>query len=345
MVKFRNLQQKSSNGPWYVALSTIVCSAIWLDYWGYSAAQYRDPGAWLQLIHGQGAAPEQYRIGVLWVSFRMSHFFHVAMRHAFTGIDLVTCALAVFVLYRLLQSELEEAGVSRAERLFCNAGFAALTAFFLSWIEWYQRPETLPSLFFVAATLGLVARPPKGRAGRLCAAFFMIVLAAAQGWVRADVACLMHAGIILACFLPGRPGFAQGRWQQAIVSAMAALAAGATQLYIMHCLYPHAVYGKTRVMQVFSNLSTPTEYAPFLLFMLPVAVLWVAAARDFSTISTAGRMMVLSSALYFLAWFAVGRIEEVRIFLPFAMALSPWMLIRTLKYLDLNVPAEEGFSG
>ena len=65
------------------------------------------------------------------------------------------------------------------------------------------------------------------------------------------------------------------------------------------------------------------SYIPFFLFLVPFG--WTAAVlmrRCYRT-EPAGIGMFTAAVIFFGMWVTVGRIREVRIFLPFALALAP----------------------
>ena len=110
---------------------------------------------------------------------------------------------------------------------------------------------------------------------------------------------------------------------QAATSAAAVLVAGGIQFTLMHVAYPHAGYGTTRVFELRQNLAQPLGMAPFVLFLLPWGWLVTTLARRRARAEAPGVALVAASAIYMVLWFVVGRIEEVRIFIPFAVALIP----------------------
>jgi hypothetical protein len=207
--------------------------------------------------------------------------------------------------------------------------------FYLNWLEWYQRPETLASGAFLVATLFLATHKLRFKGGRLLAVFLMLALAAWQGCVRADVGATLHLGILLVLALGRRDdvdGFAVGRWTQAGISLAALLIVAAIQVYIMRILYPQATYGGTPVIEARLNLGI-MRLIPFVLFMTPVAVTWAMLVRHYGKADTGARVMMAASAIYLVVWFGVGSIAEERIFLPFALALAPWTSIYCADFL------------
>jgi hypothetical protein len=87
--------------------------------------------------------------------------------------------------------------------------------------------------------------------------------------------------------------------------------------------YPQANYGNTAVLQLFLNMKSVQSYIPFFLFLVPFG--WTAAVlmrRRYQTES--GGIGMFTAAVIFLGmWVTVGRMREVRIFLPFVLALAP----------------------
>jgi hypothetical protein len=163
------------------------------------------------------------------------------------------------------------------------------------------------------------------------------VLAVVQGFVRADVAFALHLGILLVCLTPLGRGFALSRGLQAGTSAVAMLIVLGVQLWLMRQAFPQANYGSTPIFQLITNLSSPVGWIPFALFMGPFAwTVWMAGRRKFQM--EAGGVAVLVGALIFLGmWLMVGRVQEVRIFLPFALALTPLTIeIAMQRFLHTN---------
>jgi hypothetical protein len=311
---------------WQALLLFVVCGPVYLDYWSYSLNEKAHPRAWATFFSGRADAPEQYRIGIpLFARFTEEHL-HIGMRHGFAALDLLAVWVAVLLLYRLLRRSLNGAGAGRTEQLLAKTFLISLILFYLVWIEWYQRPETLPTAAFVISTLFLATNKPKIRFGRFLAALAMIVLAAVEGTIRADAAAMIHFGILLVCIFSRRESdhqFALGRLPQACVSGLAIAIACGVELYIARHLYPHATYGATPVVQARLNFSLE-RLIPFALFMAPVIMTWVLLLRRRAEPGTGGWIILIASISYLALWSVVGSLAEERIFLPFALALSPW---------------------
>jgi len=307
-----------------VLLSAIVLSTGYLDYWAYSQAFYKEPNIWMDVVSGTGNAPGQYRIGVIDTAYFLARHLHVGMRHTLALLDVISGLIAVFALFLVLQRSAVYRKASVATQWFGAASFIILVQFYLAWLLWYQRPETLPTAAILALALLLLAvkSPLPEGGGTVGTIIGLLLLAAAQGFVRADVAFALHLGILLVCLTGTGKGFALPRGVQAGTSLVAMVLVLGIQYDLMK-VYPQANYGDTRVVQLFFNLKSPSAYAPFLLFLLPTG--WTAAMlrRRRYQAESASIGMFTAAVIFLGMWVVVGKIGEVRIFLPFALALAP----------------------
>src|ERR1700761_1138375 len=304
-----------------ILLALIVLSAVYLDYWSYSQTFHAQPGIWMDVVTGTANAPNQYRVGVIDTAYFLAQHTHLGLRHMLAVLDVIAGFIAVFTLFFVLRRSKVYREAGSAQQWFGAAGFLVLVQFYLAWLLWYQRPETLPTAAILALELLLLAVPLRG--GVVTAVAGLLVLAVVQGFVRADVAFALHLGILLVCLTPLGRGFALSRSLQAGTSAGAMLIVVGIQFWLMRRAFPQANYGSTPVFQLITNLSSPVGWIPFVLFMGPfVWTVWMVGRRRCRM--EAGGVAVLVGALIFLGmWMVVGRVEEVRIFLPFALALAP----------------------
>ena len=310
-----------------VLLTAIVLSTGYLDYWAYSQAFYKEPNIWMDVVWGTGSAPSQYRIGVVDTAYFLAQHLHAGMRHTLALLDVISGMIAVFALFRVLEGSAVYRRASQGTQWFGAASFIVLVQFYLAWLLWYQRPETLPTAAILALALLLVAGSPGleggsaiGMAGTVLG---LLLLAVAQGFVRADVAFALHLGILLVCLTKAGKGFALPRGVQAGTSMVAMLLAVGIQYWLMKKVYPQANYGDTPVLQFFLNLKSPQAYAPFLLFLLPAGWTGVMLSRRRYEVESADLGMFTAAVIFLGMWVVVGKIAEVRIFMPFALALAP----------------------
>lgn len=330
---------RSPNKVARVLLGFVVGSTIFADYWEYSRAYHANPDWWGDVLRGTADAPQQYRIGVPWVADLLRRFMHIGLRHGFTLIDLFCAVVAMYLLFSLFERSRVYRGADETARWFGAAAFVFLAQFYFAWITWYQRPETMASMAVLAATVWLltVRVPLKGVGGTVATAGGMLALAGMQGFIRPDVIFAVHLGILVTCLTRVGGEFSLGRGVQAATSAAAVLTAGGIQVYLMHVVYPHAGYGATRVFELRQNFTTPLEWVPFVLFMLPWGWLVAALARRRVHADAPSRALVVGSGIYVAMWLVVGRMEEVRIFLPFAVALIPLTCACAMqRFVDVN---------
>ncbi len=120
----------------------------------------------------------------------------------------------------------------------------------------------------------------------------------------------------------GGRGFLVNRISLLAASVLSGALATAMLYLLIHRIFPHANYGDTPVFQLVRNLS-PVQLIPALLFLAPTTYTFSRGSRDGAAGEGQAETLLLSSALYFVSWAIVGRLEEVRIFVPFAFALIP----------------------
>ena len=310
-----------------VLLTAIVLSTGYLDYWAYSQSFYKEPNIWMDVVWGTGSAPSQYRIGVVDTAYFLARHLHAGMRHTLALLDLISGMIAVFALFLVLQRSAVYRRAGVVAQWFGAASFIVLVQFYLAWLLWYQRPETLPTAAILSLALLLVAGSPGGEGesaiGMAGTVLGLLLLGVAQGFVRADVAFALHLGILLVCLTKAGRGFALPRGVQAGTSVVAMLLAVGIQYWLMKKVYPQTSYGDTPVLQFLLNLKSPQAYAPFLLFLLPAGWTGVMLSRRQYEVEPADLGMFTAAVIFLGMWVVVGRIAEVRIFMPFALALAP----------------------
>ena len=307
------------------ALAIITATMLHMDYWGYSQQEHANPEIWRALLRGEGTAPSQYRVGVVRLAYFLTQHSHLAMRHAFEAIDVAASFACVFMLLHLLRRSSWFGEASAQAQLVSLAVFVALVQFQFAWVVFYQRPETLPTAMILASVLLLLSRrfPFAARVSDALTVVLLLALAALQGFMRADVAFALHGGILLFCLSPRSRELSLPRSLQVATSVAGLLVAGGIQIYLMRVAYPHANYGDTPVLQLWGNLGSPGRYVALLLFLPPYFFLATWTFRRWSRVAAPSLALLAGSAIYFCLWIAVGKTDEIRIFLPFSLVLAP----------------------
>lgn len=339
-------------------VTTLLLAASWgtsfRNYSTYRYYEHLNPGAWMSFVKGTGPAPEQYRIGVKFLAWWIMRHAGGGFRHSFALLDTLASTATGLLLYGLLERShfYEQAG--HARQWLASAALLALLFYYLSWLPWFEKAETLPSAGFAAGLLWLWSAPAANvmhsRAHtrhRAWTATGLLLLTFAFALVRADLALLLNLGL---CGVATQGRFSGGlslpRPLAVTVSAACACVAAGTQACLMLVAFPEASYQGVPVFMLRHDFTDLAVVAPFVLFLLPfawtvhaaVTCLRAAGANRPAHIELwkgdgAGLGILLGSLLYLPVWMALGKLDEVRIFLPCALALTPLsakLLLQTL---------------
>lgn len=326
-----------------VMLVAGMMAACYLDFFAYKQGGFDDRHVLEARLLGHSPAPEQYRLGLYAAAQQMVLRLHIAPTMALAVIDGVTGILAMLALFGVLERSAVYARAQRSVQWFGAATFVLLAAWFTGWLLWLQKPETLPAAALVAAMLWLWeaqastiptslrqgARPP----GWLWRAVALVGLNLLLATFRADLACLLNAGI-LAYVLMRREVLSLPRPAALTTAALAALSAGGVQLWLMRVAFPDANYGRVKMWQLWPNVKHGTRWPPFVIFLLPLLWLAVQAVRRGLPKDTAGRAFFAGAVVYAALWVAIGKIDEVRIFLPLALALTPLTVQTAMQHVE-----------
>lgn len=309
------------------------------NYWQYSNVDHYFKGYWLPFVHGTGGAPEQYRIGVKMAAWWLvRHFPSWDFRYGFTLMDIIASTVGVLLIYDLLLRRPVIRRASTAVQWFASAGFALLVCYYIGWVGFFIRPETLPSFGLTACMAWLWTRRADERSHSTLTIFGLLVCAATQAWIRADLPCALNAGMFLVSVTRGERGLSISRRAAVVTSVACVVVAAGIQLYIMRVLYPHARYGSIPVFMVTHDLHQPLTFPPFLIFILPLIWTGVQTWRRWSVVDTGSRGLLLGAAIYFVLWVVLGKLDEVRIFVPFAVALIPVTMELAVRRISFVAP-------
>jgi hypothetical protein len=305
-----------------VMLAAAMLGTCYLDFFRYKAGGFDDPHALEGRLRGLSPAPEQYRMGVYWVAQRVVASLHVAPTMVLALLDGAAGLVALLLLFGVLERTEIYARAERAAQWFGAAAFVLLATWFLGWVLWLQKPETLPATAFVAAMLWLwEPRAATDQIGGWKAAA-LLGLSVGLATFRADAACLLNAGVFVYAATRGeRLGLP--RPAAMLTAALGAITASGMQLWLMRVVYPSASYGRVKMWQLWPNLKHGSRWPPFLVFLLPLGWMVTQGVRRGFPKDAAGRAMLVGAGFYAALWLAIGKIDEVRIFLPFALALAP----------------------
>ena len=309
---------------WVLSVAFLVglCSR---GYGNYNQTLKSAPEIWTKVLAGTADAPEQYRVGVIFAASWMTRLFPLRLSQAFGILDLFGSEVAVLLLYDLLRRSRAFRTASLPLQWFGSAAFLALTFYFLDWTDWYQRVTTLPTACLVAIMLWLWSPSPADSKPlpRWLVAVGFFAVAVAQAFVRADVALAICLGVWIISLTRRTPHLSLPRGFAISVSLATAVAVAAVQIYLMCVRYPHATYGGTRIFMLAADFWRIPEWISFLIFVTPFLWTLSQAFRLRSTLGGANAGFLLAATGYVFLWITLGRLDEVRIFLPFAWALAP----------------------
>jgi hypothetical protein len=304
-----------------VLLLAMMLATCYLDFFGYKRGNFDDPHALDARLTGHVPAPDQYRLGVYVVAHEMVIRLHMRPTMALGILDGLSGLLAAFLAFRLLEESLVYRRASASVQWFGAAAFLLLVSWFAAWLLWLQKPETLPAAALAVLLLWLW-EPRTTDRGRWLRAVALVIVSLALASFREDLACLLNAGVLVFALLR-KDRLSLPRPAAIAVSLLTALAAAGIQLWMMRVAYPHATYAPIKMWQLWPNLKHGSRYPPFAIFLLPLGWMTVAGARRGFARDTAGRAFLIAAAGYLALWLAIGKIDEVRIFFPLALALTP----------------------
>jgi hypothetical protein len=293
-----------------------------LSYWAYSKEYYAFPNAWSELLAGHGTAPAQYRIGVLFVAgflSRLSHG-HIAIRHGITLIDFVFLAIGLPVTLALVSKT--HFFRSKSYAVQCATYFAAilLLLFYLNWTLWYHKPETIANFGSLAVAAALLAG--WRRLPGLLAALGLILISAYLATVRADSGFALNLGILLTMLLPGNVARPSGRSLKAAAGMLGLLTVLSVEYYIKHKMFPDNPFSDP-LFQLVRNLKNPLNLFCVIFALSPYLVVVRLAGKHWSRLEEWERALVVASVVELAFFFVVAKVDEVRVFLPYAMVLLP----------------------
>jgi hypothetical protein len=315
--------RKHAAGPVRYAQTMLAALALWhayIAFWGYRLGGLAGPGAWADLLTGHADAPFQYRMGAVLTAHWLSVALHLKLPLVLAAITAACTVITAWTLLHVLTRTTVYREADTSTQWLGAATLTLLVAWPLGWLQYQLAPETLPAAMCLALMLWLWTPSAAPRILWRVVALMSLTLALAT--LRADLACLVNAGIFLFLLADQRACLALPRRAALLTSALAAIAAAVFQLWLMRVIYPHATYGGVKLFQLWPNLHHASRWPPFILFLIPTA--WLALQlRRHHFADAPSLAFATAAALYFLLWITLGKIDEVRIFVPFALVLAP----------------------
>ena len=303
-------------------LILIIGSYIFLSYWDYSKSFYQNPNEWKDFILGHATAPAQYRIGVVFPAHflsRLSHG-HFAMRHTLSLLDLFFLTIGIVAIFSLISRMQVYRKSLFVEKCMMQLIAVSLLLFYLSWTLWYHKPETIANFGSLAVAVGFTAglyRTPK-----LLSAFGLILIALYLGTIRADSGFAFNLGLLIVALLPEGKNLHLGRVLQICTAIIGLAAVIGAEAYIKYVLYPHNPFSDS-LIQLGTNLISPINLFCVIFALAPYFLIVWLATKSWKNLEVWESVLVIASCIEFVLFFVVARSDEVRLFIPYAMALLP----------------------
>lgn len=262
-------------------------------------------------------APEAYRLAIPALERAINILFHLKdATLSGTAIDFVCGFLTLFLLYTIVVDGLPLAKEAIATRMAALGIFLAVIQFPLSFILALQRMETLPAALFLAVALLSLTKAKTSR-------WWVVLLflaTAIQAFVRADIPFIFGLALmILSCCGSLLEDFGS-RTFNLLLGTGVVLISGSIQLYLQFVLMPHLPYATGSPIVIQYNIKWNILNI-FLLAILPFLLLIVPAVKQRRRLSSVEVLAIGASLLYLPVWFTVGLISEVRIYIPYLLAL------------------------
>ena len=302
----------------------------------YNQTLKETPQVWMDVVRGTASAPEQYRIGIVqsayWLTQHLVWSGHrPRLNWVFGAFDLLGAVSACFLLLGLLESTQTYRKASLAAQWFGSAGFVALALYALDWTFWYQKVGTLPSAGLVALMAWLWSPPandqhPMTPARSVLTVAALLLLVALQSFIRADLALTMCLGVLAANAMGLQQRLSLSRRAAIATSALGMTLSAVVQFYLSKKLYPNANYGGVPIFMLPHDYRQWVLWASCLIFLAPLLWTVTQVLRQRYWGEGASASLLLAALFHLLLWVTMGRLDEVRIFLPMALVTLPLTL-------------------
>ena len=283
------------------------------------------------LFAGTDHAPNQYRIGVAYPVRFLANKLHIDKYYIlFSVVDFTAASLACSILYLTLCSSVFFRGLSSSSQTTVVTLFLLSLAYPFAWVARLQRCETVTTALYLALAFLFLGRVRTSRLWLIPILFLTV----GQAFVRADVPAILGLAVGLFTLTPHAQKLFGSRKAGALYGFSIVVCALAVQAWLKFVLFPHATYPPdTEVIQFFYNFHI-RALASFTIAILPFAFTIFLAVKYSKQLEAIDLLTILASCTYLLLWWTIGAIIEVRIFVPFLLALTP--LTARLMFLALQ---------
>jgi hypothetical protein len=242
------------------------------------------------------------------------HFKDATLAVAMVDFVSIFSALSIFC-YLAVEAPTSFPG-NRSAKLLKLAMFLAFIQLPIGYIYFHQRPETLPATFFIAFALFCLTRANRSPLWML----LLFAETAAQAFMRADVPFIFGVAAVILSLFPRILSDFGSRSATLLRGLGITLIAGGIQAYLAFIRFPDKHYGPEHAVVLHLNLNA-NSLSLLLLSILPFVLIAALVVVHHIRLSSVDALILTASTIYLPIWFTVGLVAEVRIFVPFLLAL------------------------
>ena len=263
---------------------------------------------------------DQYRIGLPFLAHFLEVHTPLEMRQSIPLMQALSYGAGLTALYLLLVTSSLFKSAGRAQRLLASGIFFGVVQLPILWIFPWDRPETLPTMGYLAVITLVILNE---RIALAWACLLAVVLSFGQSLARTDAPLVVGlATMIGATFFP----FRRSRRSIALLGLLCAATGATVQLYL-HRLYPSVLpEQRATTLQLFRNLNPfngPFHIPEFLTALLPFFFSLALIRRYRLRLDATDKLILLISLIYLPIYVAFGIMAEIRIYVPYLFLLSP----------------------
>lgn len=258
--------------------------------------------------------PDAYRVVMPVLGRFVMKTFHIHDAPAIAALfDFVSGFGACYLFYRVTVDALSETQLAAAI-------FLAVIQFGLAYIVPWQRPETMPSALYLAICIFSLTKI------RANSTWIVLIVTATliQDFLRTDVPLILGVSVMVLGISPTAPRAFGSRRLMLLVGLSLVCLTISAQAYLRYVRFPnlHRWPVDEQVVTIKRNLLNAHSLWSGLVALFPFILFAIYIARRRPTLDASDRLIMIASALYLVVWLSAGYLSEVRIFVPFMIALS-----------------------
>ncbi|MGF7183683.1 hypothetical protein [Tunturiibacter psychrotolerans] len=258
--------------------------------------------------------PDAYRVLMPALGRFVMKTFHIPDAPAVAALfDFINGFGACYLFYRVTVDALSETRLAAAL-------FLAMIQFGLYYIVPWQRPETTPSALYLAICLFSFTRLRTNSNW----VFPIVTATILQDFIRTDIPLVLGVSVMVLGSLPTAPKtFGSRRHMLLLGSALICLTVSA-QAYLSYVRFPnlHRWPVDNQIVTLKTNLLNAHSLSSGLVALFPFVLFAIYIARTRPSLDASDRLIMIASGLYLVVWLCAGHLSEIRIFVPFMIALS-----------------------